>query len=109
MVNRHTISFTVIMGFACIGLLYSIFFEPSLFFSQLIIPVIVCAVVFVLYRLSPGQRRHPVIKRSARTEAQVRKTSVRASDRAKRKTVPFRVIEGSKGKNDADDSLPKFH
>lgn len=101
MVNRHRISFYVIIGLACLGLLYSIIGGNY----SLFIPIIVFGVVFLLLKFPPGRyRRTPRVKVSPRTEARYAK-----SQKPKRKHVPFRVIEGSKGKDDSDDNVPRFH
>ena len=101
MVNRHRISFIVIMALAALGVVYSILNGKY----GLLIPVIVFGLVFLLLKFPPGRyRKAPKIKVSQRTEAKYAK-----SHKPKRKTVPFRVIEGSKGKDDGDDNIPRFH
>ncbi len=89
--------FLILLGLIAIGIVYQLMESPS----DLIIPLAVFGVVFLLYKLQPGGNRR----------AGAYKTGA-AADRAKpksknspRKTVPFRVIEGGKD----DDNLPKYH
>ena len=101
MVNRHRISFIVIMALAALGIVNSIWNGRY----GLLIPVLVFGIVFLLLKFPPSRfQRAPKIKVSQRTEAKYAK-----SQKPKRKTVPFRVIEGSKGKDDGDDNIPRFH
>lgn len=68
---------------------------------QLIIPVVVFGVIYLLYKFPPGGARtsaKPRSKPANRRESQ-------ASKPKSRKNIPFRVIEGGKD----DDNLPKYH
>lgn len=66
---------------------------------QLIIPVVILGVIFLLYKFPPRPSgAKPYSKSSARRETQQPKPKTR-------KNVPFRVIEGGKD----DDNLPKYH
>lgn len=81
----------------------------------LAIPVILIAVVFLLYKFPPRRfaarsgRGTPKVKPSRKTQAKVSGMRKSQSSPAKsRKQYPFQVIEGSKGKTD-DEQLPKYH
>ncbi len=81
---------------------------------SLIIPLVLIALVYVLYKYPPKRfRRGPKVKPSARTAAKIaasqRRSAAapRSSSDGKRKHYPFQVIDGNKGKNDED--LPKYH
>ncbi|AZN40609.1 hypothetical protein [Paenibacillus albus] len=86
----------VILALVVIGIVSQTISNPY----QLLIPVVVFGVVYLLYKFPPG---------GARTKAKPRyKTQSRKDQPAKskqRKNMPFRVIEGGKD----DDNLPKYH
>ncbi|MDO7905182.1 hypothetical protein Q5741_01980 [Paenibacillus sp. JX-17] len=103
---RQAVIFWGSIILAVIGLI-----DSPQFLTTLIIPVVLLAVVFLLYKYPPsrGRSKQPKVKPSARTMAKVaesRKTSSSASKR--RKEYPFYVIEGHKGKQE-DDNIPKYH
>lgn len=86
----------VILVLVVIGIVSQTISNPY----QLLIPVVVFGVIYVLYKFPPG---------GVRTKAKPRyKTQSRKEQPAKskqRKHMPFRVIEGGKD----DDNLPKYH
>lgn len=85
----------VIMTLIVIGLIAQTIGNPV----QLIIPVVILGVIFLLYKFPPRpSSAKPYSKSSSRREAQQSKPKTR-------KNVPFRVIEGGKD----DDNLPKYH
>jgi hypothetical protein len=89
--------FLVLLGLIGIGIVYQLMASPS----QLIIPLAVFAVVFLLYKFPPGGIRGSRAYKTG-TSADRAKPKSKSSQR---KTVPFRVIEGGKD----DDNLPKYH
>ncbi|WP_425495255.1 hypothetical protein [Paenibacillus tengchongensis] len=81
----------------------------------LLLPALLIAgVIFYAYRIAPRSRvRGPggkkiKVKPSQKTMAKVASARKGQPAPPKRKSYPFQVIEGSKGKND-DDQLPKYH
>ncbi|MDO3409525.1 hypothetical protein QWJ34_07095 [Saccharibacillus sp. CPCC 101409] len=124
MKRKGVVSFWIILVLAAIGL-YRLFSEPSV---SWILPLAIVAVVAALYFLLPKARRaggsyggrgnQPKVKPSARTQEKLARMSSGSSKptpaRAgktpppkKRKSYPFQVIEGRKGKDEED--VPKFH
>lgn len=80
--------------------------------TRLIVPLVLCAVLFLLYKYPPrrfarGGSPKTKVKPSPRTMAKVAGLRKNQSASGKRKSYPFQVIEGSKGKN--DEQLPKYH
>jgi len=81
--------------------------------TSLIFPLVLLAIVFYAYRLSAGGNRSRSsqskikVKPSQKTMAKVAGMRKTQGTAGKRKSYPFQVIEGSKGKN--DDQLPKYH
>lgn len=101
MANQHRVSLYVILLLAGLGVIFSIFQGNY----ELFTPIIIVGIVFLLLKFPPRRfRRTPKVKPSSRTQAKMTKTQ-----RPKRKDVPFRVIQGNKGKNDSDDQMPRFH
>jgi len=86
-----------ILALFLIGIGYMLWLNPR----ELIIPVVVFGLVFLLYKFPPGRLR--LNGKSARPAAR-KPERLQAKPRG-RKTVPFRVIEGGK----EDDNLPKYH
>ncbi|GIO11829.1 hypothetical protein J19TS2_13840 [Cohnella xylanilytica] len=76
---------------------------------ELLIPVILIAVVFILYKFPPSRFRtsssDAARYRQAAAKSQSRRQA-RPADKAPRKPAPFRVIEGSKKR---DDEPPTYH
>ncbi|MBW7473572.1 hypothetical protein K0T92_02285 [Paenibacillus oenotherae] len=85
----------VILTLVVIGLTAQTIGNPI----QLIIPVVVLGVIFLLYKFPPRpSKAKPYQKSAARRDGGQTKPKTR-------KNVPFRVIEGGKD----DDNLPKYH
>ncbi len=98
------------MLLAAAGLVNSLMYN----WVSLIIPVALLVLVYVLYKYPPKRyRKGPKIKPSAKTAAKMAASQRRSSAASqglpggKRKSYPFQVIDGQKGKN--DDDIPKFH
>ncbi|NMO96864.1 hypothetical protein HII30_13950 [Paenibacillus lemnae] len=83
--------------------------------SRFYIPVIIVAVVFLLYKFPPGRLKlRRKIKPSKKTQAKWKsmQSSTRKSaspNSPRKKQYPFQVIEGQKGKHDPSDDVPKYH
>ncbi|MFI2855510.1 hypothetical protein ACH6EH_00070 [Paenibacillus sp. JSM ZJ436] len=95
----------IFITLAAVGLLLNL--------QQYYIPLIIVAVVFLLYKFPPGTRRRPKVKPSRKTQAKIkaaRTAGMKAepSQSSRKKRYPFQVIEGSKGKSD-DEDMPKYH
>ncbi|MBW7453819.1 hypothetical protein ACFOLF_05950 [Paenibacillus sepulcri] len=86
----------IILALVVIGLVSQSFTSPI----QLIIPIAVFGVIFLLYKFPPGGAR--TAKPRSRTIP--RRDQQQGKPRTK-KAMPFRVIEGGKD----DDNLPKYH
>ncbi|GGF77011.1 hypothetical protein GCM10010912_22640 [Paenibacillus albidus] len=110
---RHALIFWISVTLAVIGLVTGVMNYGLGSLSFLIFPLLLIGVLFYAYRIAPGRSPRGggskvKVKPSQKTMAKVaglRKTQTPAS--GKRKTYPFQVIEGSKGKN--DEQLPKYH
>lgn len=107
--RKQALIFWVLIGLAAIGIANSMLTGGIL---NWLIPVILVAAVFLLYKFPPAKYRSksPKVKPSVKTMAKIAKTTPqRRSDAApKRKHYPFQVIEGNKGKNE-DGQQPKYH
>jgi hypothetical protein len=87
--------FIIILALVGIGLLADSINNPA----QIIIPVAVFGLIFLMYKYPPGSvRSRPKAKPQQRGETMQGKPRTR-------KNMPFRVIEGGKD----DDNLPKYH
>ncbi|MDR0267062.1 hypothetical protein [Paenibacillus sp.] len=105
--KRHALIFWIAIVLAAVGIIYDVIFGNFRDMASLLIPVIVFGAVFLLYKFPPRRyRKKPKVKPSARTMEKVA-AAKRNHSAGKRKHYPFRVIEGSKGKN--DDQQPKYH
>lgn len=105
--NRHAVIFWLTLALGAYGIVDMAWRGSWGFLISLLIPVLVFAVIFLLYKYLPGRRtRTPKIKPSARTMAKTANTRKQQTT-GKRKAYPFHVIEGSKGKN--EEEQPKFH
>ncbi len=108
MMRKQGIIFWVVLGLAAIGIVNSMLAGGLL---NWLIPVVLVGIVFLLYKFPPAKYRSksPKVKPSAKTMAKVAKTAPqrRSDSTPKRKSYPFQVIEGHKGKN--DDGQPKYH
>lgn len=86
----------VILALAGIGVLYSALQRGI---ASLLIPVVLIAAVFLLYKLGPKKSAAPKIKKSAQTEAKAKGNTNRQPKRIRpRSQANLRVIEGSKPK-----------
>ncbi|MBB6676420.1 hypothetical protein H4Q31_03660 [Cohnella lubricantis] len=78
--------------------------------TTLLIPVILVAIVFLLYKFPPSRFRRGFRARSEsaryRQTAKSQARHRREADKAKRRTATFRVIEGTKPR---DDEPPTYH
>lgn len=88
--------------------------NQPVFLRQLIIPLIIVGIVYLLYRFPPRRlSKRPKVKPSKRTAAKVATQNQplrKNSHQGKRKQYPFQVIEGQKGKSgDSSDDVPKYH
>lgn len=79
--------------------------------SEILIPVLLIAIVYYFYKKgsfrTASRGTQVKVKPSQKTMAKVAGLRKSQPAPAKRKSYPFQVIEGSKGKN--DDHLPKYH
>jgi uncharacterized membrane protein len=89
------ISTKVVLGLIIIGLIRNIVSSPSSY----LIPLLVFAVIFLLYKFPPNG----LIRRGSS------KTSYTYQNKTKekKKPSPFRVIQGNK--DSSDDDTPKYH
>ncbi|RAP76904.1 hypothetical protein [Paenibacillus montanisoli] len=88
----------IILALVVIGIITQTISNPY----QLIIPVAVFGVIYLLYKFPPGVSR---TKAKPRYKTGSRKDQQPASKSKARKNMPFRVIEGGKD----DDNIPKYH
>ncbi|WII35692.1 hypothetical protein [Paenibacillus thiaminolyticus] len=91
----------VILALAGIGVLYSALQRGI---ASLLIPVVLIAAVFLLYKLGPKKSAAPKIKKSAQTEAKAKGIAKGIANRQPKRIRPrsqanLRVIEGSKPKD----------
>ncbi|WP_150270722.1 hypothetical protein [Paenibacillus tepidiphilus] len=113
--KRQALFFWTVIVLAVIGVVIGIITLDSDLFWSLLPVLLIVGIAFFAYRITsrsrvrgPGGKKIKV-KPSQKTMAKV--ASARKGPAAtppKRKSYPFQVIEGSKGKND-DDHLPKYH
>jgi hypothetical protein len=95
MKRRFSIPTLLILGLIAIGLLRSIIHS----FSSYLIPLLIFAAIFILYKYPPNRL---IRKGSSRTTY-----TYQNKTREKKKPSPFRVIQGNK--DSSDDDTPKFH
>jgi hypothetical protein len=93
--RRFSIPMQIILGLIVIGLFASIINN----FSSYLIPLIVFAAIFILYKYPPNRL---IRKGSSKTTF-----TYQNKQREKKKPSPFRVIQGNK--DSSDDDTPKFH
>lgn len=92
----------IILSLVVIGLVSQTISNPY----QLLIPVAVFGVIYLLYKFPPGAAAAKAkTKPQQRYKASARKDQQQANRTKTRKNMPFRVIEGGKD----DDDLPKYH
>ncbi|QSF43632.1 hypothetical protein [Paenibacillus tianjinensis] len=110
---RHALIFWIAVSLAVLGLVTGIMdYGLGWLFWTLLPTLLLCALLIYAYRLTlktpngPGRSR-PKVKPSQKTMAKVAGVRKTQAAPGKRKTYPFQVIEGSKGKN--DEHLPKYH
>jgi len=90
--KRYSIATYVILGLALIGV--------ATMAMQLIIPILVFGVIFLLYKYPPNRWRKPSFaSRSAKPGAGRTKEK-------RTRNASFRVIDGNKG---SSDEPPKYH
>ncbi|MEK8132772.1 hypothetical protein WMW72_33320 [Paenibacillus filicis] len=93
--NRNNTIAYIIFGLIAIGVLASLLTNPTAF----LVPLLVFGAIFLLYRFPPNtwnrQNRTPPPRGSSRFA------------KGKRKNATFRVIPGSKDKQ--QDDPPKYH
>jgi len=111
--NRHALIFWSAVLLAVFGLVDGLVNYGLRSLSGLIVPLIMVVLFFLLYKYSTrgmtnrGVRSKAKVKPSQKTMAKVAGLRKTQASSGKRKSYPFQVIEGSKGKN--DDQLPKYH
>jgi hypothetical protein len=93
--RRFSIPMQIILGLIVIGLFASIINN----FSSYLIPLIIFAAIFILYKYPPNRL---IRKGSSKTTF-----TYQNKTREKKKPSPFRVIQGNK--DSSDDDTPKFH
>jgi len=111
---RHALIFWISVCLAVFGLVTGITgYGFGWLFWSLLPPVLLVAILLFGYKLTqkkyvrgPDGARTKV-KPSQKTMAKVAGVRKTQTAPGKRKTYPFQVIEGSKGKN--DDQYPKYH
>ncbi len=110
---RHALIFWIAVSLAVLGLVTGIMdYGLGWLFWTMLPTLLLCALLIYAYRLmqkkpnGPG-RSSPKVKPSQKTMAKVAGVRKTQAAPGKRKTYPFQVIEGSKGKN--DEHLPKYH
>ncbi|KIL34339.1 hypothetical protein SD71_20050 [Cohnella kolymensis] len=94
--------FTIVLALMAIGLVSMLLNGGA---QSLIIPLIIVAIVFLLYKFPPDRWRKPRYR--GYSPGPNRPQPLRtAAKPAKRKASPFTVIEGRKNK---EDEPPRYH
>ncbi|NGM81646.1 hypothetical protein G5B47_04380 [Paenibacillus sp. 7124] len=112
--KRHALIFWSAILLAVFGLVSGLAAEGLYSLRGFVIPVLLFLVLYLLYKFPPrryaasGRRSRIKVKPSQKTMAKVAGMRKSQPPAGKRKTYPFRVIEGSKGKN-GEEQLPKYH
>ncbi|KKD53688.1 hypothetical protein CPY53_04465 [Paenibacillus polymyxa] len=107
MMYRHAVIFWLTLALGAYGIVDMLWKGSWGFLISLLIPIFIFAVIFLLYKYQPGQRkRTPKVKPSVRTMTKTA-SARKQQTTSKRKAYPFHVIEGSKGKN--EEEQPKYH
>ncbi|SET57889.1 hypothetical protein [Paenibacillus sp. NFR01] len=112
---RHALIFWISVSLAVLGLVTGLMREGLSSLQSLIFPLVLFALLYYAYRVAPGapsrsrgpSRSKVKVKPSQKTMNKVAALRKSDSSPSKRKSYPFQVIEGSKGKS--DDQLPKYH
>ncbi|WP_019004533.1 hypothetical protein [Cohnella laeviribosi] len=98
----------LILVLLVIGLMDSILNGIST--GRLLIPLVLVAVVFLLYKFPPNRWRSKSSEAARFREAAIksqRRHPPRQTGKSKRKSFPFKVIEGSKNRD--DEPRPPYH
>ncbi|MEC0132823.1 MULTISPECIES: hypothetical protein [Paenibacillus] len=110
---RHALIFWISVIFAIFGFVIGVLTEPFYTLSKLILPLVLLAIIYYAYKMGPGKYARSSngsrikVKPSQKTMTKVAGIRKTQAAPGKRKSYPFQVIEGNKGKN--DDQLPKYH
>ena len=107
--KKQAIVFWLLIAFAAFGIIGGLFGRGRAHWSTILVPVLVVGIIFILYKYPPRKYRkqNPKVKPSARTMSKLAAERRTASSGQKRKSYPFQVIDGQKGKN--EDDIPKYH
>ncbi|SFB20440.1 hypothetical protein SAMN05216312_104421 [Cohnella sp. OV330] len=104
--NRMPTWFVVVLALVAIGIASSILNGGQ----ALIIPVVLIAIVWILYKFPPNRWARGGAPRSdyqrAAAQSKKRQQAKETAAKPRRSPSPFRVIEGSKGR---DDEPPTYH
>lgn len=98
--GRITPLMAVMLTLIAIGIVATFRESPGM----LLIPAVVFGIVFLLYKFPPDRFRKRNFRAPRPPARDRRKTGAGAASR--RKTVPFRVIEGGRGD---DEDRPGYH
>jgi hypothetical protein len=110
---RHALIFWISIALAVLGLVTEVMVRGLGALSVFILPLLLLALLYYAYKVVPGRSTggpggsRTKVKPSAKTMSKVAGIRKTGASPGKRKSYPFQVIEGSKGKN--DDQLPKYH
>lgn len=111
---RHALIFWISIVLAIFGFVVEFILDPLHTLTRLILPLALLAFIYVAYKTGPGKyansnnsRSKVKVKPSQKTLSKVAGMRKAQATPGKRKSYPFQVIEGSKGKN--DDQHPKYH
>lgn len=110
---RHALIFWISVSLAVFGFVIGVLIEPLYTLSKLIFPLVLLAIVYYAYKKGAGSPARSSsgmkikVKPSQKTMTKVAGIRKSNATSGKRKSYPFQVIEGNKGKN--DDHLPKYH
>ncbi|AIQ19621.1 MULTISPECIES: hypothetical protein [Paenibacillus] len=110
---RHALIFWISVSLAVLGLVTGMLSDVFGTLSVFIFPLVLFGLLYYGYKMTPaGKTRTPgrprtKVKPSQKTMSKVAGVRKAQTAPGKRKSYPFQVIEGSKGKS--DDQLPKYH
>lgn len=112
---RHALVFWVSIALALLGLVLGLMSNIFETLKVFIFPLVLLGLIYYAYKSSPAgktyrsghQQSKVKVKPSQKTMSKVAGVRKSQAVPGKRKSYPFQVIEGSKGKN--DDHLPKYH
>jgi hypothetical protein len=110
---KHALIFWITVSLAVFGFVEGFLREPFSTLKGLMIPLAIIAFIYYAYKKGPGSYARGKsgskikVKPSQKTMTKVAGVRKTQTTPGKRKSYPFQVIEGSKGKN--DDNLPKYH